>query len=277
MSKWKKTAGFLIAVLALGMGAQSAWAASNIVINGSTTVLPFAQVAVERFATAHPDVKISISGGGTGNGIKALIDKTAEIANASREITQSEIDKAKAGGVEPFETTVALDCIVPMVHPSNPVSNLTIEQLKKIYTGEITNWKEVGGLDEPIAVVGRDSASGTFGTWQEMVIDKGEKARVTPRAQVTASSGAMLSTVSANKFAIGYDGIGYINDTVKPVTVEGIKASAATAKDGTYPLARKLHMYTNGAPAGDVKAFIDYMLSADGQKIVTDSGFITIK
>lgn len=277
MSKWKKTAGFLIAVLALGMGAQSARAASNIVINGSTTVLPFAQVAVERFATAHPDVKISISGGGTGNGIKALIDKTAEIANASREITQSEIDKAKAGGVEPFETTVALDCIVPMVHPSNPVSNLTIEQLKKIYTGEITNWKEVGGLDEPIAVVGRDSASGTFGTWQEMVIDKGEKARVTPRAQVTASSGAMLSTVSANKFAIGYDGIGYINDTVKPVTVEGIKASAATAKDGTYPLARKLHMYTNGAPAGDVKAFIDYMLSADGQKIVTDSGFITIK
>ena len=280
MNKWRKFSGILAAVMVLGMGAQAAMAASNIVINGSTTVLPFAQVAVERFAAAHPDVKISISGGGTGNGIKALIDKTADIANASREIKKGEVEQAKAGDVDPLETVVALDCIVPMVHPSNTVSNLTIEQLKKIYTGEITNWKEVGGPDEPIAVVGRDSASGTYGTWQEMVVEKGDrekKSRVTPRAQVTASSGAMLSTVAGNKFAIGYDGIGYLNDTVKAVTVQGVKASPASAKDATYPLSRKLYMYTNGSPTGDVKAFIDYVLSADGQKIVSDTGFIPIK
>ena len=254
--------------------------ASEVVINGSTTVLPFAQIAVERFIAANPAVKMSISGGGTGNGIKALIDKTTNIAMASREIKKSEVDQAKAKGVNPFEVTVALDCIVPMVHPTNFVENLTFEQLKKIYTGAITNWKDVGGPDAPIAVIGRDSSSGTYGTWQEMVVEKGDgeqKSRVTPRAQVTASSGAMLTTVAGNKFAIGYDGIGYVDNTVRAVKVEGIGASVVSAKDGTYPLSRKLYMYTDGSPAGNVKSFIDYLLSADGQKIVSDTGFVSIK
>ncbi|MDR1979337.1 MAG: phosphate ABC transporter substrate-binding protein [Synergistaceae bacterium] len=274
-NKWK---GF-VAALVMGAGiAGAAWGA-EVVVNGSTTVLPFAQIAVERFAAAHPEVKISISGGGTGNGIKGLIDKTTDIANASREIKSSEVDQAKANGVNPFETTVALDCIVPLVHPSNPVKNLTFEQLKKIYTGEISNWKDVGGENAPMAVVGRDSSSGTYGTWQELVVEKGDgeqKSRVTPKAQVTASSGAMLTTVAGNKYAIGYDGIGYVDKTVKAVSVEGIAASVATAKDGSYPLSRKLYMYTDGSPSGDAKAFIDYVLSAEGQKIVTDTGFIGI-
>jgi phosphate transport system substrate-binding protein len=262
------------------LGIVGAASAAEIVVNGSTTVLPFAQIAVERFAAAHPEVKISISGGGTGNGIKGLIDKTTHIANASREIKNSEVEQAKAKGVTPFETAVALDCIVPLVHPSNPVESLTFAQLKKIYTGEVVNWKDVGGEDAPIAVVGRDSSSGTYGTWQELVVEKGDgeqKSRVTPKAQVTASSGAMLTTVAGNKYAIGYDGIGYVNKTVKAVSVEGIEASIATAKDNTYPLSRKLYMYTNGEPSGDVKAFIDYVLSADGQKIVTDTGFISLR
>ena len=230
--------------------------------------------------TAHPEVKISISGGGSGNGIKALIDKTTDIANSSREIRKSEIEQAEAKGVKIHETAVAVDCIVPMVHPSNPVQNLTFEQMKKIYTGEITNWKEVGGSDSPIAVVGRDSSSGTYGTWQELVVEKGDgeqKSRVTPRAQVSASSGAMLSTVAGNQFAIGYDGIGYLDNTVKAVSVEGVSASVTTAMDNSYPLSRFLYMYTDGEPTGDVKAFIDYMLSPDGQKIVSDTGFIVIK
>ncbi|MDR2180176.1 MAG: phosphate ABC transporter substrate-binding protein [Synergistaceae bacterium] len=276
----KKMGKILVATMILGLGIAGAACAAEIVVNGSTTVLPFAQIAVERFAAAHPDVKISISGGGTGNGIKGLIDKTTHIANASREIKSSEIEQAKANGVTPFETAVALDCIVPLVHPSNPVKNLTFAQLKKIYTGEISNWKDVGGENAPIAVVGRDSSSGTYGTWQELVVEKGDKekkSRVTPKAQVTASSGAMLTTVANNKYAIGYDGIGYVDKTVKAVSVEGVEASIATAKNNTYPMSRKLYMYTNGKPAGEVKAFIDYVLSADGQKIVTDTGFINIK
>ena len=253
--------------------------ASEIVIDGSTTILPFAQIAVERFVAAHPDTKISISGGGSGNGIKALIDKTADIANASREIKKSELEKARANGVEPFETIVALDCIVAIVHPENPVSALSMEQLRKIYTGEIINWKDVGGSESPIAVVGRDSSSGTYGTWQEMIVEKGDsgkKSRVVPRAQVAASSGAMLAVVAENKFAIGYDGIGYLNDSVKALDIGGIKASVATAKDKSYPLSRFLYMYTDKAPSGEVKSFVDYMLSPDGQKIVADTGFIPL-
>lgn len=269
----------LAAAMSLALGIAGAAFAGEIVINGSTTVLPFAQIAVERFSAAHPEVRISISGGGSGNGIKALIDKTADIANASREIKASEIEQAKANGVTPFETTVALDCVVPLVHPSNPVANLTFEQLKKIYTGEISNWKDAGGSDAPVAVIGRDSSSGTYGTWQEMVVEKDDgekKSRVTPRAQIAASSGAMLAAVAGNRYAIGYDGIGYVDKTVKAVRVEGIQASAATAKDGSYPLSRGLYMYTDGSPAGDAKAFIDYVLSPDGQKIVSDTGFISL-
>ena len=273
MNRWKA----LAAVLGVAVFAGRALAA-EVVINGSTTVLPFAQVAVERFAAAHPEVKMSISGGGTGNGIKALIDKTSQIAMASREIKKGEVDQAKAKGVNPFETAVALDCIVPLVHPSNPIENLTFEQLKKIYTGGITNWKDVGGPDAPLAVIGRDSSSGTYVTWQEMVVEKGGgERRVTPRVQVAASSGAMLTMVAGNKFAIGYDGIGYVDSTVKAVKVEGSAASVASAKDGSYPLSRKLCLYTDGEPVGGVKAFIDYLLSADGQKIVLDTGFINIQ
>ena len=267
------------AVAAFILGFAGCAAASNIKINGSTTVLPFAQIAVERFMAAQPEVGISISGGGSGNGIKALIDGNTDIANSSREVRKSEIEQGEANGVKIHETAVAIDCIVVMIHPSNTVTNLTFEQLKQIYTGQVTNWKEVGGPDSPIAVVGRDSSSGTYGTWQEMVVEKGDgetKSRVTARAQVVASSGAMLSTIAGNRFAIGYDGIGYVDATVKSVGVEGVEPSAAAAKDGSYPLSRKLYMYTDGEPAGNVKAFIDYLLSPDGQKIVSETGFIAI-
>ena len=275
-TNWKVWAVALVLV----MGHAGVAAASDIVINGSTTVLPFAQIAVERFMAANPEIKISISGGGSGNGIKALIDKTTNIANSSREIKKSEIEQAEANGVKVHETAVAIDCIVPIIHPVNTVQNLTFEQLKKIYSGEVTNWKDVGGPDARIAVVGRDSSSGTYGTWQEMVVEKGDgeqKTRVTPRAQVAASSGAMLSTIAGNPLAIGYDGIGYVDNTVKAVSVEGVKASTATALDNSYPLSRYLYMYTDGEPAGDVKAFIDYMMSPDGQKIVSETGFIAIE
>lgn len=249
----------------------------NLVINGSTTVLPFAQAAVEKFLADNPDVSVSLSGGGTGNGIKALSDKTIGIANASRFIKLEEVKTAVANGVYPVPFAVALDCLLPMVHPSNPVNSLTTEQLKGIFSGKITNWKEVGGADGAIAVVGRDTSSGTYGTWQEMIMDAGEKTRVTPKAQSVASSGAMLSTVAGNKNAIGYDGIGYINDTVKALDVNGVKGSASSAKSGAFPLARYLFMFTDGFPKGATMDFINYILSDEGQKIVESTGFIKVR
>lgn len=251
--------------------------AEDITINGSTTVLPFAQAAVEKFMTSNPGINISLSGGGSGNGIKALADKTVNIANSSRFIKLDEVKTAIANDVYPVPFAVALDCLLPMVHPSNPVNGLTTQQLKDIYSGKITNWKDVGGDNAPIAVVGRDTSSGTYGTWQEMIMDIGEKARVTAKAQTAASSGAMLSTVANNKNAIGYDGIGYINNTVKPLTVNQIAGTAISAKDGSYPLSRYLYMFTNGWPNDDALNFINYILSEEGQAIVESTGFIRIR
>ncbi|MCX7829176.1 MAG: PstS family phosphate ABC transporter substrate-binding protein, partial [Thermanaerothrix sp.] len=178
----------LASLLLLGAMVGSAMA-GEIVMNGSTTVLPFAQSAAEGYMKAHPGVKISVSGGGSGNGIKALIDGMAHIANSSRAMKKEEVEKAKAKGITPVEHVVAFDCIVPIVNPSNPVSDLTVDQLRDIYTAKIRNWKEVGGPDKPIAVITRDSSSGTYEVWEEKVL---KKAPVTPRALVVASSGAVI-------------------------------------------------------------------------------------
>lgn len=251
--------------------------AAPIVMDGSTTVLPFGQEAVEQYMKENPGVKFSVSGTGTGNGFKSLADGSAQIANASRFIKESEIKSCMSKNVYPVPFAVALDCIVPIVHKSNPVKNLTRAQLKDIYTGKTTNWKEVGGPDMKIVVVGRDTSSGTYGTWQEMILDKGGKARVTPRAQVAASSGAMLSSISKNKNAIGYEGMGYVNKSVNGLSVDGIKASPNTARNGKYPLSRFLYMFTNNWPEGNILDFIMFMQSDSGQKIVNSAGFVSIR
>jgi phosphate transport system substrate-binding protein len=251
--------------------------AAPIVMDGSTTVLPFGQAAVEQFMKENAGVKFSVSGTGTGNGFKSLADGSAQIANASRFIKDSEIKSCMDKNIYPVPFAVALDCIVPIVHKDNPVKGLTHAQLKDIYSGKVTNWKEVGGADAPIVVVGRDTSSGTYGTWQEMIMDKGEKTRVTPKAQVASSSGAMLSSVSKNKNAIGYEGMGYVNKTVKGLQVDGVSATAATARSGKYPLSRYLYMFTNGWPKGEVLDFIMYMQSDAGQKIVNGTGFVSLR
>jgi len=177
-------------------------------------------------------------------------------------------------GNYPVPFAVAMDALLPIVHPENPVQDLSIEQLRDIYTGKIKSWKDVGGEDKPIAVVGRDTSSGTYETWQEIIL---KKERVSPRALIVASSGAMLTTVAKNKYAIGYDGIGYINDTVKPLMVNGKKGSAETALDGSYPIARFLYMFTKGWPAGEIMKFLNFMLSDEGQRIVASTGFVPLR
>ncbi len=250
-----------------------AWA-KEMTINGSTTVLPIAQAAAEKYMGFGSDVKITVSGGGSGNGIKAIIDGTADIANSSRFIKTEEVKAAVGKGVYPVPFAIAMDAVIPVVHPDNPVQNLTIDQLQKIYSGVVTNWMDVGGENKPIAVVGRDTSSGTYETWEEIVL---KKERVTPRALVVASSGAMITTVAKNRTAIGYDGIGYVNSTVKALSVDGIEGSGETALKGTYPVARFLYMFTKGWPGGEVMKFISWMLSDEGQKIVAATGFVPLR
>ncbi|HRR41850.1 MAG TPA: phosphate ABC transporter substrate-binding protein, partial [Syntrophales bacterium] len=177
-------------------------------------------------------------------------------------------------GVDPVAHRVAIDAIVPIVHPTNPVTDLTIEQLSLIYQGKITNWKEVGGADKKIVVISRDTSSGTYETWEQKVL---HKAKVTPRAQLQASNGAIVQAVSKNKYAIGYIGIGYLNKSVKALRVAGVQASAQTALSGQYPIARPLFMFTNGQPKGATAEFIKFLLSPEGQKIVKKEGFVPLK
>lgn len=256
----------------LAIGAGTAFA-ENIVIKGSTTVLPVAQVALEAYMKANPGARISLSGGGSGEGIKALIDGSTDIANSSREIKSAEAALAKSKGIEPKEIAVAIDAIVPIVNPKNRVKDLTIDQLSQIYQGKITNWKEVGGDDLQIVVISRDSSSGTFEAWGEMVLNK---AKVTPKAQMQASNGAIVQAISKNKYAIGYIGFGYINKAVKPLTVNGVAASAKTALSKEYPVSRFLYMFTNGEPKGETAKFIKFILSSEGQKLVAKEGFVPL-
>ena len=270
MLRYLRQIMLILAALFIGSGAAFA---GNIIIKGSTTVLPIAQTCLEAFMKANPGVNVSLSGGGSGEGIKALIDKSTDIANSSREIKDKEVELAKTKGVNPFTTVVAIDAIVPIVNPKNKVNNLSIDQLSQIYQGKITNWKEVGGDDLKIVAISRDSSSGTFEAWGEMVLNK---AKVTPRAQLQASNGAIVQAVSKNRYAIGYIGLGYLNKSVIPLTVNGIQATAKTALSKEYPVARPLYMYTNGEPTGETAKFIQFVLSPAGQKLVEKDGFVPL-
>ena len=262
---------FLLA-LCLSLGAGAGYA-ENIVIKGSTTVLPIAQVNLEAYMKANPGANVSLSGGGSGEGIKALLDGSADIANSSREITKTELELAKTKGVQPAETVVAIDAIVPIVNPKNKVKGLTVDQLSQIYQGKITNWKDVGGENLEIVVISRDSSSGTFEAWGELVLNK---AKVSPRAQLQASSGAIVQAVSKNRYAIGYIGLGYLDKSVKVLSVNGVQASEKTALSKEYPVSRSLYMYTNGQPKGETAKFITFVLSPAGQKLVAQEGFVPL-
>jgi phosphate transport system substrate-binding protein len=271
LSIFKKT---VLAIVAFTLVSSVSFADSSIVIKGSTTVLPIAQAALEAYMKANKGAQISLSGAGSGDGIKALIDKTTDVANSSREIKKEEISLAATKGVKPVAHVVAHDALIPVVHPKNKVTNLSIDQLSQIYQGKITNWKEVGGENLKIIVISRDSSSGTFESWDHFIM---KKARVTPRAQMMASNGAIVTAIANNRYAIGYLGMGYINKSVKPLQVDGVIGSAQTVLSKQYPLARELYMYTNGEPTGEVAKFISFVKSTQGQKIVEKVGFVPVE
>ncbi|ATD81929.1 MULTISPECIES: phosphate ABC transporter substrate-binding protein [Desulfovibrio] len=260
--------------LAVLCWSASAFAAQQVIINGSTTVLPVVQKAGEAFMASHPGTELSISGGGSGNGIKALIEKQCDVAMSSRDIKDKEKDAAAKNGITPLRTAIAIDAIVPVVHPANKVGALTLAQLRDIYTGKVTNWKDLGGEDAQIVAISRDTSSGTFESWEELVMNK---ERVSPRALMQASNGSVVQTVSKNKNAIGYVGLGYVDKSTRPVTVDGVSPSAETAISKQWPIARELYIFTNGAPQGAVKEFVEYLVAPDkGQKDVLAVGYVPL-
>ncbi|HBK60445.1 MAG TPA: phosphate ABC transporter substrate-binding protein [Firmicutes bacterium] len=248
----------------------------QVTIQGSTTLLPFVQAAAEEFTSKNPSISVSVRGGGSGNGLAALIDSTVQIAMASRFIKPEEVQKAAARGVYPVPIRVALDGIGAIVHPKNPVSRLTLSQLRSIYTGEVTNWKQLGGPDLKVVPVSRDTSSGTYEVWSERVMGG---ARVVGSALMQASNAAVADIVARTPGAIGYVGLGYVSSSVKAVQVGAsakafIEPSLTTVQSGQYPIARELFVFTNGWPEGDVASFINFLLSSEGQRIARGEGFV---
>jgi phosphate transport system substrate-binding protein len=248
--------------------------ADKIVLEGSTTVLPIAQRAAEEYMDANSAADITVRGGGSGVGINSLISGTCDIADSSREIKDSELQAAASKKVKPKAFVVAMDGIAVIVNNGNTVSALSKKQISDIYTGKITNWSQLGGKNEKIVVVSRDSASGTFESFSELALNK---QKVISGALMQASNQAISSVISKTPGAIGYVGIGYLSDAVKAVSIEGVMPGAETVLTGKYPYSRPLFMYTNGEPKGQVKSFVDFILSKDGQKIVGEEGFVALK
>ncbi|MBN2420011.1 MAG: phosphate ABC transporter substrate-binding protein PstS family protein [Deltaproteobacteria bacterium] len=253
---------------------SSAVFSARMVITGSTTVQPIAEKIAEFYKSENPNVEIEISGGGSGNGIKAIIDGTTDIGNASRFIKEKEVQYAFGKGVYPIPFRIAYDCIIPVVHLKNKVSNLSLEQIRQIFTGDIKNWKELGGGDMPIKVLSRDSSSGTYEVWNKKVMND---MNVFPGAQLESSNGDVVKTVAVNENAIGYIGLGYLTKKVKSIKVDNIEGSSKTTLEGTYPISRPLFMFTNSWPKGDTLKFLNYVLEPGrGQKVVADAGFVAL-
>ncbi len=246
----------------------------KIKIAGSTTVLPIVQAAAEEYMLKHPDINISIRGGGSSIGILSAINKIIDIGNASRKVSSSELDITKENSQDLIETEIALDAISIIIHPDNTVDELNLDQLQDIYSGKIKNWKELGGPDFKIVVVSRDTPSGSFAVFNEIVLIK---ERVTSEALMLASNNAVATNISYTPGAIGYVGIGYVNDKLKLLKINGIYPSKRSVKKNKYVLTRKLYMYTSETSKGLAQDFIDFILSERGQQIVEEQGYIRIK
>lgn len=261
-------------------GAAMAEDKNMVQIKGSDTMVHLASAWAEKFMKINSNIEISVTGGGSGTGMAALLNGTCEIANSSRTIKDSEKSQAKNKGFEAVEHIVGLDGIAVIVNPANPIKHLTMEQLKKIFSGETSNWKAFGGPDAKISVFTRDSSSGTFQFFQEHVLAKGD---YSVKARRLASNSAIVQSVGEDTNGIGYVGLGYLTEAQGKVKAVGVSKndkaavvmpSVSTVKDGSYPISRGLQMYTRNQPTGNVKVFMDFVFSAEGQKIVEEMGFV---
>lgn len=252
---------------------------------GSDTMVNLALGWAEKYQQLNPQAQISVTGGGSGTGISALINGTIDIANASRSIKPEEIEEAQAKGFTPEEFIVSGDAIAVIVNPANPVSKLTLQQISSIYKCEINNWREVGGEDRPIVRLSRESNSGTHVYFLEQVVRMGNKEDSSifcPQTLLLPSSEGIIAEVRDNPNALGYDGLGYVTDEVKVISVartmdEGyIFPSVETVNNGSYPISRDLYMYTRNEPTGALLDYIDWVYSDEAQQIVKDQGFVPV-
>lgn len=262
-------------ILLLAVAASPA--AADVVIKGSDTVLPLSQKAAEVYLQAHKDASITVIGGGSGVGIASMIDGTCSIAQSSRPMKTKEKKQAEQSGIHPTETVIALDALTVIVHPDNPVRALTLKQIGDIFAGEITNWKEVGGPDRNIVTYSRESSSGTYAFFRKHVLDGREYSQA---ALLAPATGAIVQSVSQTEGAIGYIGMAYMTSGIVALEVApedgkpAVAPSLETVADGSYSIARELFYYTNGKPQGEVKEFVDFLLSPKGQKLVSEVGYV---
>jgi phosphate transport system substrate-binding protein len=262
---------FGAAVMGLVSFSDASAAGNKIVLDGSTTVGPIAKAFASYFKK-NTGVDVTVSESGSGNGAKSLINKTCDIANMSRAMKDNEEAAARSKGVNPVEHIVALDGLAVIVNPGNRVNGLSRKQIRDIYSGKVTNWSAVGGPNAPIVMIQRESNSGTQDSFKELVM--GKELPISKRAETQASNGAVKSRVASTPTAIGFVGLGYVDSSVKAVDVDGVESNVQTVKSGKYPISRPLFMYTNGQPTGNVKQFIDLPKTADGQKIISEIGFV---
>jgi phosphate transport system substrate-binding protein len=291
MMKFTRLFALLALILLVACGGESGGANSQPATSayieniGSDTLVNLALAWAERYQAEHPDISISVTGGGSGTGIAALVNGTVDIANASRAMKDEEIQQALANGIQPVEFIVSRDAIAVIVNPENPVSELTLQQISDIYSGRINNWSEVGGEDRPIVRLSRETNSGTHVYFLETVLRLGDKKNPTLFSTDTLllpSSEGIINEVRLNPNAIGYDGLGYVPDDLKIIAVATTEAgpyvlpSIATVNDKTYAIARDLYMYTAGEPTGTIKDYLDWIISTEAQQIVSELGFVPI-
>ena len=240
-------------------------------VKGSTTMYPLVQAWAEEFHQLRPEYPVTVTGGGSGFGLKALLDGSCEIASSSRPIRPEEQSLARQRGKDLAGFIVAYDAVVPIVHSGNPVADLTMEELKAIYRGDVDNWADLGGPNLPIAVVSRETSSGTYEIWNDRVMGRD---RITRLAVMQASNARVVDVVSKNPAAVGYVGLEYLSPRVKALSIGGVSPENGFIRSGAYPTARPLYLYAADPVHEDTQRFLEFTLSASAQKTARRLGFI---
>lgn len=264
-----------LVMMALAAGYLGAADANKIVVDGSTTVGPIAKAFAEYYMKQNPGVNITVSESGSGNGAKSLVNKSCQVASMSRLLKQNEFEAAVHSEILPVVHVVALDGIAMVVHPGNPVAKLTMAQVKDVYLGKIRNWSQLGGPNAPIVIISRDTNSGTYETFEGKVM-RGDK--IARNCEYVGSNGAIRQRVQSTPAALGYVGIGFLDDTVKALAVDSVMPTPETVKNGSYPIARPLYLVTNDYPkmGSHLYRYVNLYLSKKGQSMIEEIGFIPV-
>ncbi len=283
-AKYRTHPGFLLvapllitafALLGFAQPAANRTDASRIVVDGSTTVGPIAKAFAEHFRKLRPDLAVTVAESGSGNGVKALINGSCDVATLSRFMTPAEYKAAVDKGATPFPHVVAIDGIAVVVHPSNPLTNLTVEQVRDIYAGKFDNWNQLGGPNAKIVRISRDTNSGTYRSLHELVMGE---AQMSADTEKVGSNGGERQRVASTPGAIGYVGLGFLGRDLKALRIAGVDPSPENIVAGRYPIARPLFFVTNGYPAlgSPVHEFVTLQLTPEGQSLIEELGFVPI-